>query len=382
MHQLAHSDKLGLSTLPHSLTRAIAYAHAHNTRYGTFDTRNPRRNCAGALFHAIWNAGFSVNAEVILLDLSPALAVTTEVTILHADYFLVPCEVNKLSEKNLRSMGPLIESWYKKYQFGGEMAGGRIGIRDVTRGLTNNLVPMRSAELPLPDIAPKFLGIVLGKYDIHKRAVKRDSNGFDLAGGGREETFLSDARRTQAGRLVEAARLLREHLNPGPHASFAIDDAIFSAPGAGLGEYRHPFGSEYHPQPLVLARVAKGAQVFEAAPSVVGKPLSATDETDLLDLVDFFKSSSQKKPTFEAVEHYRRVFVDLAKFIYHTVPQPPPYNFVFDPKAAGGVGGPGANIEALPGIVSRPGGVGPSFGPYPAVDSIPAVDARRTAPLW
>jgi hypothetical protein len=357
--------------------------HAWRTRYSTYDTQHPKRNCLGALFHAIWNAGHSIDAEVILLDLSPALGLTNQVTILHADYFLVPCEVNKLSEKNLRSMGPLIESWYKTYQHGGMAGGSRIGYRDVTRGLTNNLFPVRTAELPLPDIAPQFLGIVLSKYDIARRAAKHDSEGYEIVHGGLEETFLSGARRLQAGRLVEAARLLHEHLNPAPGISFAIDNAIFTAPGPGLGEYRHPFKSEHHPQPLVLARVAKGTQVFEAAASVVGKPLSATDESDLEDprLRMFFKSSSQVHPTYESAEHYRRVFVDLAKFIHHTVPQPPPYNFVFDPKAGGGGGGPAA-LPALPGIVSRPGGVGPAFGQYPTVDSFAAVDARRTAPVW
>ena len=35
-------------------------------------------NVPGAMFHSIWNAGFKCNADVILLDLSPALGTTTE----------------------------------------------------------------------------------------------------------------------------------------------------------------------------------------------------------------------------------------------------------------------------------------------------------------
>eukprot|EP00041_Stephanoeca_diplocostata_P029112 m.851734 g.851734 ORF g.851734 m.851734 type:complete len:568 (+) comp23493_c0_seq5:292-1995(+) len=347
-------------------------------QYGSFNTQNPRRNCPGAMFHAIWNAGFDKEADVILLDLSPALAVTNEIAIMHADYFLVPCEINKLSEKNLMSIGPLFESWYKRYQYGGPAGGGRIGYRDVTRGLTNNLNPQRAAELPLPDIAPKFLGIVLSKYDYQQRAEKRDARGNPICV---KEMFKSDARRIQAGRLLNAAKLLTKHLTP-EHIkddSFALDPAVFTADGDGLGEFRHPEGSEHHPQPYVLARVAKGNQLYEAAAPVTGKPMSAIDETDMKDLKGLF--SGAKNKAVQAVEHYRRVFTDLARFINH-LEQPPPYNFVFDVKAAGGQGGPGAHIPKLENIVSRPGGSGPQFGPYPDIDSIAAVDARRSAPVW
>jgi hypothetical protein len=53
-----------------------------------------------------------VKADVVLYDLPPALGVTTELTLMHCDYFIVPCEINKLCEKNVASIPDIFKKWY------------------------------------------------------------------------------------------------------------------------------------------------------------------------------------------------------------------------------------------------------------------------------
>jgi cellulose biosynthesis protein BcsQ len=88
-------------------------------------------NAPGALFHSIWNAANDCRAQVVLLDVSPALGNTNQNLLLHCDYFLTPCEANKLSEKNLTSIPATFRDWYKQYAGGNP----RTAIRDISRGI-------------------------------------------------------------------------------------------------------------------------------------------------------------------------------------------------------------------------------------------------------
>jgi hypothetical protein len=125
-------------------------------------------NAPGALFHSIWNAANDCRAQVVLLDVSPALGNTNQNLLLHCDYFLTPCEANKLSEKNLTSIPATFRDWYKQYAGGNP----RTAIRDISRGIpyTEDIREVnRDAELPLPDIEPKFIGIILSRVDVNPK---------------------------------------------------------------------------------------------------------------------------------------------------------------------------------------------------------------------
>ena len=291
----------------------------------------PNRNAPGALFHAIWQAGFNVvgtgrrGADIIILDLSPTLGRTNQALLMHADYFIMPCETTRMCEKNLFTAKTTIKDWYEEYQEHGVGGTARSGVRDRTRGLTIAKKPV-SAELPLPDIEPRFLGVIFTKYDTHQHSKNRDAYGFPID---TPETFKSEKGALQAGYMLLAAENLHTSLSrPGRQGNgFAIPHDAFTSPGHGLGVFRHPRGSIYCPQPLLLGRVRKITTLVEASPAITGLPVNAIDESHFKDL---------KVPTKEQEQlaHFRRIFEDMAKFIAN-LPKPDKYNFVFDNRSFG-----------------------------------------------
>ncbi|KAJ1618247.1 hypothetical protein T492DRAFT_1094012 [Pavlovales sp. CCMP2436] len=296
----------------------------------SMSTGAPKRNGPGCLFHSIWQAGFSRNADVILLDLSPALGYTNQALLLHTDYFLMPCEITRLCEKNLASVPATLKSWYELYQKDGPQAVARSGIRDMTRGLTTAASTL-NAELPLPDIEPRFIGIVMTKYDVAKESKKRDVYGSLVSVS---ESFKSHSRGQLAGSVLRSAAavhaaLLRPNL---PSNGFAIPHEEFTPPGAGLGSFRHARGSDFYPQPLCLGRIRKYTAILEAAPAITGLPINAIDESHFPGLVGFIAKPYDTAQ--EQLSHFRRVMQDMAKFIIY-LPSPDMFNFVLDNRSAG-----------------------------------------------
>ncbi len=83
---------------------------------------------------------------------------------------------------------------------------------------------------------------------------------------------------------------------------------------------------------MVLARVARATQLFEAAVWLSGKPISSLTKDDLCFNKELKKYYFKESVTAH-VAHYRRVYHDLASFIAE-LDDPEPFNFVFDPRAA------------------------------------------------
>ena len=282
---------------------------------------------------------------------------------MHSDYFLTPCENNRLSEKNLLALARHIRTWYKK--FAHQSLGNRNSIRDYSRGLTTEHIPRSGAHLPLPDIEPKFLGIVLNKYEVSRKGIKRDNKGEPIEAN---ESFKSNAQICMAERMLTAAIQVSEILkepHPGPNKApgdegieLAVDKELFTTNiGPGLDEFRHSQESRFCPQYGILARVRRGAQNFELATSATGRPFSAIEtdaELEQLKIECYSKKTIEK----EEVAHFGRVFDDLAKFINY-LPNPEPYNFVFDPRAGGGNVDPIKNdrgeIDVVPGYPKEDG---------------------------
>ncbi len=84
---------------------SIACASQRYTHVNTHPLTAPRCTVRHTTFS-------QVEADVVLYDLSPALGVTTELTLMHCDYFIVPCEINKLCEKNVSSIPDIFKKWY------------------------------------------------------------------------------------------------------------------------------------------------------------------------------------------------------------------------------------------------------------------------------
>jgi len=331
-------------------------------------------NIPGALFHAIWNAGKKCNsgagADAILLDLSSALGTTTELSVMHSHYVIVPCENNRLSENHLVSLPRHIKDWYLKY--GHTAPTHRTGLRDFSRGLTLNCKPNRHATLPLPDIEPKFLGIILNKYEVGRKGTKRSNNGVPEE---TRETFKSHAQSQMASKMLAASIRVSEELKasassmPGDEGiELAVNENIFSsAEGDGLNVFRHKRSTAYHPQYGILARVREGAQHYSAT-----FPFSASAIDSDVELRDVKEECNSNKSTIdkEEVAHFRRIFDDIARFIMY-LPNPEPFNFVFDPNALGAREAERANELLRPFVVQG----------YPEVDDYQGehVNAKRSA---
>ena len=287
-------------------------------------------------------------------------------SVMHSDYFLTPCENNRLSEKNLLALARHIRTWYKI--FAHQAPRDRNSIRDYSRGLTAQQIPRRKAHLPLPDIEPKFLGIVLNKYEISKKGIKRDNKGEPVDVN---ESFKSRAQQCMAERMLTAAIQVSDVLKePHPGANgfngdegieLSLDQGLFpaNAPPGGPrpDEFRHPQKSRFCPQYGILARVRRGAQHFELSTSATGRPFSAIETDAELEQLRI-ECNSKKAIEREEVAHFGRVFDDLAKFI-NCLPNPEPYNFVFDPRAGGNLVEPLYNdrreIDVVPGYPEEDG---------------------------
>jgi len=301
-------------------------------------------NSPGAMFHAIWNASYDCKAEYVVLDLSPALGVTNELLLMHADQWIVPCEVNKLSEKNLDEMATQFGTMWKKYECCAEYGRARTGIRDTTRGL----VPDRLAQdlgcvLPLPDVYPKFLGIVMGKYAVGKACKVRNLKG-ELVSPPTHEGFKNRTLRERASTLLQTAKHVAHHTLTRPSgACFRLSDDRYPNQLA-VSTPTNPLPQKL-PQPQLLGRVKRGPPLFEVATSVLGKPITMVTDQDLEALqykqrTDPAFQASITQETPESVAHFQRIFADLAGFLVHLRENPDPndrtsapipYNFVFDP---------------------------------------------------
>lgn len=117
-----------------------------------------------------------------------------------------------------------------------------------------------------------------------------------------------------------------------------VGEELFTHRGDGLGEFCHETGSGFYPQYGILACVRRGPQHYELATTATGRPLSAIDTIEELELIKM-ECSAHKILEMEEVAHYRRIFDDVAKLISSLIlpeQEREPFNFVFDAKGAWG----------------------------------------------
>jgi len=222
-----------------------------------FNTADPNRSAQGALFHAIWNAGFDCGAEVIILDLSPALGPTNQVLLMHSDHYAVSCTIDKLCEKNLKKMTQTVADWYKIYEKDGSAGISRTGFRDVSRGLVTSQQLKPDAECPLPEMDPKFAGLIMNRYDVKEKcvgAIPRKRDRYTNIKVNVAKVMKRQGRSELAFLLLEAAAKMRSELNaepgsvrrgqqvdrPGRLAELAVPATEFERAD---DEYRHNAGS-------------------------------------------------------------------------------------------------------------------------------------------
>ncbi len=104
------------------------------------------QNLPGAMPHLFRITADSVNAEIIIVDMSPSLGPVNQNLLTTSHYFLVPMAPDYFSVMAIDSLATVLPKWREW----------------LTRALAINI--LRDATYPLPDVSPKFLGTIIQKY--------------------------------------------------------------------------------------------------------------------------------------------------------------------------------------------------------------------------
>ena len=261
----------------------------------------------GMVWHAIWRAGRSVNADIILLDLAPAISSLNKNLLMHSDYFMTPCLPEQFSQKALERITLHFGEWYA--DFFGNIPGN--SLRGASRGYVGVGQPGQ-ANFPLPSMRPQYAGCILSGYSArptNKRTL------IEVNGGLAVESPNGHAASRLTAFLILRSQQLAAALQPPPAGVQAwphqATQTSFAVPA---NQYPNAAGSNFYPQPHVLARIRKAVSGFENATVEFGKPFAFLTDSDL--------GSNQpginirNTPEYrEAVAHYQRIYMDMATFL-------------------------------------------------------------------
>jgi hypothetical protein len=294
----------------------------------------------GMVWHAIWRAAKSVNADIILLDFAPAVNALNKNMLMHCDYFITPCLPDQFSQKGLERLGLSLGKWYREFE---PTKGGQPhppyaqGLRQASRGV--NQGGKLPAEYPLPSMRPQFAGCIISGYNPKPTCVLTD---IKLNGGAPHiEEPNGHAAQLLSSKIMRRAEQVAEALTPRlpggglPALGGGGAGAAAAAAGGGGGaaaaagpsheaksnafavpvaHFPHPKGGNLYPQPHVLARIRKGISGFEHATINFGKPFAFLTDKDLTNAPDGLnlRNSAEMK---EHVAHFQRIYVDMARFL-------------------------------------------------------------------
>ena len=97
----------------------------------------------GALNHCIRATARAGDFDVVILDLSPSASAFNRSVLMSSDYFIVPTSPEFFSLESLKSMGNMLAAWSDDF-----------------------LKFRKSQKYPLPEKAPKFLGIISQRFSL------------------------------------------------------------------------------------------------------------------------------------------------------------------------------------------------------------------------
>lgn len=104
------------------------------------------KNLPGSLYRLLETTANRYEADYVLIDLNPSLSAFNEVLLASSDYFIIPSSPDKFSImaiKSLTKMLPMWETWAIKAR-----------------------LLLASADYPLPNKKPKFLGTIMQRFNI------------------------------------------------------------------------------------------------------------------------------------------------------------------------------------------------------------------------
>jgi cellulose biosynthesis protein BcsQ len=107
------------------------------------------RNIPGAMVHLLRTTAVELNAEFVLVDMSPSLSAINQNLLMTSDYFIVPASPDYFSKMAMQSLSSVLPNWKK---WASEAA---------------NTPMLRNADYPFPEPNTRFVGTILQKYRPH-----------------------------------------------------------------------------------------------------------------------------------------------------------------------------------------------------------------------
>lgn len=104
------------------------------------------QNLPGAMPHLFQITAASVDADIIIVDMSPSLGPVNQNLLTTSHYFLVPMAPDYFSVMAIDSLASVLPKWREW----------------LTKALL--IRTLKDATYPLPDVEPKFLGTIIQKY--------------------------------------------------------------------------------------------------------------------------------------------------------------------------------------------------------------------------
>jgi len=344
------------------------------------------RDVFGMLFHAIWRSAFErgdkvdkrPSAEIIVIDLAPSFGSVNMNLLMHSDYFLAPCLADQFSQKALERLTSCFEKEYRTY-LGSKLVGTVSGLRSISRGIDAVDTDLKPFRFPLPSMQPQFAGCIISNYSanpVSRLTLIPVKRGLDADGNPKvDHCHIEDAEGYSAKRLtsfiMRRADELAAHLQS-PSLSGNVENGTFAVPATSFPP-AHVQGSNFYPQPHTAARLRKMVPGLEHATSEVGVPPAFLTNAHLKELGRDLPSN------WEAVAHFQRIYIDLAKWIIGLPlnASSPKFDFniptfdpsqgaqgllIFNPRPGGGAGEVDSSGLFPRGVVSGAAGGGGAMG--------------------
>jgi cellulose biosynthesis protein BcsQ len=106
------------------------------------------RNLPGAINDLLEKTASKLNADYILIDMSPSLGSINQNILMISDFFLVPTTADFFSVMAIDSLAKILPRWYTWAKS------------------ASSLQILKDANYPFPDSNPRFLGIIIQNYRI------------------------------------------------------------------------------------------------------------------------------------------------------------------------------------------------------------------------
>ena len=258
----------------------------------------------GSIFHAIWSASVVCSAAVVLLDLSPAQNAINANLLTHCDYYMVASDDSVDTVRNVSEILPtFMKESYKKHQYGGASGMFSTGLRERSRGVRMDMETERArrARYPLPELHPKFLGVVL----LHECHAPPD-----------------DSLRTTCVNLSAIAKSFSDLMDKFRHT--IVQGESVKIP------FVYDSDSNSTPAPVwssgLLATIPRMPRTLQLLDRVLNKPMVCFTDSDWESVRPMLHEHEQGIAT--TVAHMKRTF----HYLFTLVRDAPvePFNFVFD----------------------------------------------------